>query len=613
MTLLKNKTRKTRFEAEVHIGLLAIVFLLLALNFVSNIVFYRARSASRDVIQGTIRLVTMATTRAVRESFPILPAAEELDQIRDYYRLTSLVLVPGQPDENSPSGRRVWFAKITGSLPQTQLPDLAMKLVSAEPDQVTRGAADEYFVVTSIPTGKTGLLMIASVKNPVLAYLDSSRTVIIIVLLAAMFIVALAYLFLYRFIFSPFRKIRQMATEAGRTTDGGDTDVDAIVDDYQRIIDELKDDKEKLRRLNETITSRVQSLEQFNDYLLESIESGIVTLDMSGKIITVSSRAAEMLAVDPIDFQGASFDKLFLNCRSLVVDIERTVNDGHLPPYTEHRVNRPDNQAGIWGVTISTIRDKHDHRLGYSVLMTDQTELHQLQAELEGRKRLIAMGEMAGGLAHQLRNSLGAISGYGNLVKRKLTNSGLPIKPAEDLLNETEEASDLISQFLDFARPFQLALVDTSLSELLADILDGYRSRDKYDNCDFVSGPFDEVTIKIDPLLLKQALNNIIDNAAEAYGTGSGRVTLRVEKGEKTIRLLIIDRGCGILPEDIDRIFTPFFSNRPSGTGLGLPLAAKIIDLHQGSIKVDSISGQGTTFTITIPLETSARLVDRVS
>lgn len=603
---------KTRFEAEVHIGLLAIVFLLLALNFVSNIVIYRARSSSRDVTRNTVNLAAMATSRAIRESFPRLPTTEELDQIRDYYHLTSLVLVPGQPEENSPAGRRKWFSQITGNLPPGQLPDLAMKLVGSEPNQVTQGESEEYFVVSAIPSGKTGLLMIASVQNPTLAYLDGSRTVIIVVSLAAMFIVALAYLFLYRFIFSPFRKIKRIATQAGRTTDSDETDVDSIVDDYQQIIDELKDDKEKLHRLNETITNRVQSLEQFNDYLLESIESGIVTLDMSGTIITISPKAAEMFAINLMDYQGKNYDRLFNACRSLAIDLERTVNDSHLPPYTEHRVNLPDNQAGIWGVTISTIRDKNNHRLGYSVLITDQTELHQLQAELEGRKRLIAMGEMAGGLAHQLRNSLGAIGGFGTLVKRKLTNSGLPIKPVEDLLLETKEASDLISQFLDFARPFQLALVDTSLSDLLADILDGYRSRSKYENCDFVSASFDELTIKIDPLLLKQALNNIIDNAAESYGENSGRVTLKVEPGETAIKLLIIDRGCGLRSDELDQIFTPFFSKRPSGTGLGLPLAAKIIDLHHGSIKVESKLGHGTTFIVTIPLKTSSQAVDRL-
>lgn len=605
--------KNTRFEAEVHVGLLAIVFLLMALNFVSNIVIYRARVNSRETTQRTITLAAMATTRAVQESFPMLPEAEELDQIRDYYRLTSLVLVPSQPEANTPSGRREWFASISGNLPQGQLPDLALKLVGSERNQVTRGELDEYFVVSSIPSGKTGLLMIASMHNPTLAYLDSSGTVIIIVSLAALMIVAMAYFLLYQFIFSPFRKIKSIATRAGRTTNDGETDVDSIVEDYQQIIDELETDKKKLHRLNETITTRIQSLEQFNDYLLESIESGIVTLDMSGKIITISPKAAEMFAIDPLDYQGGKVDRLFSGCRSLAIDLERAVDDGQLPPYTEHRVSLPNNHSGILGVTISTIRDKNNHRLGYSVLMTDHTELHRLQAELEGRKRLIAMGEMAGGLAHQLRNSLGAISGYGSLIKRKLTNSGLPIKPAEDLLCETKEASDLISQFLDFAKPFQLALVVINLSELITDIQNGYRSRSKYENCDLIAEPFEDLPLKIDPLLLKQALNNIIDNAAEAYGTGSGPVIIRIERGPTIIKLQIIDRGCGINPDEVDQIFTPFFSKRPSGTGLGLPLAAKIIDLHQGSIEIDSSPGHGTTFTVSLPLKPVPQTVDRVS
>ena len=595
--------KNSRFGAEIHIGFLAIVFLFLALNLVSNYVIYQARISSRETIQRTITLAGMATARAVREAFPILPDPEEIDNIRGYHGLTSLILVPSQPIDNSPAGRREWFAKMTLNLPQGQLPDLALKLVGAEPEQVTRGEFDEYFMVRSIPAGKNGLLMIASAQNSTLAFLDGSGMVIIIASLATLLVVSLAYLFLYRFIFSPFRKIKNIAHRAGRDTDENDIDVANIVEDYQRIIDELNEDKIKLARLNETITSRAHSLEQFNDYLLESIESGIVTLDMNGKIITISPKAAQMFSVDPFDYQGDYFNKLFACCRSMVVDLERVVGDSQIPPYTEHRARLSNDKQGILGVTISTIHDKQNSRLGYSILITDHTELHQLQTELEGRKRLTAMGEMAGGLAHQLRNSLGAINGFGNLVKRKLTNSGLPVNSVEDLLLESKEASNLISQFLDFARPFQLTQVDTNLKDFLLDILKGYHTRDRYQKCEFELEPLEDINLKFDPLLLKQAIINIIDNAAESHGDDPGFVNIKAVLGETDLELNISDQGCGIEPDELDQIFTPFFSKRSSGTGLGLPLAAKIINLHQGSIKVDSIPGQGTIFSLTIPFE----------
>jgi PAS domain S-box-containing protein len=594
--------KNTRFEAEIHIGLMAIVFLLLALNLISNIVIYRARTVSREMTESTLNMAALATSKAISEVFPQKLDRSELDRIREFNGLTSLILVPGQPETESKADRRIWFAQITKHLPPGQLPDLALKLVGAERDVLTRGDENEFFTVKAIPSGTDGYLLIASSNNPTLAFLDGSGATIILISLGALLIIAVAYLFVYRYIFSPFRQISQIATNAGRATTDRGTDVEAIIEDYRRIIEELEADKVILRQLNETIANKAQSLEQFNEYLLESIESGIVTLDMSGNLITISPKAAEIFGVESLEFQGELYDRLFGPFETLKRDIEMALNDGQLPPYQEHQVRLSENRLGVLGVTLSPVRDKNEQRLGYSILITDHTELHRLQQELESRKRLTAMGEMAGGLAHQLRNSLGAISGYGTLIKRKMTNSGLPVKPVEELLDETKEASELIKQFLDFTKPFQLAAVRTSLQEFLHDLLESCRSRSDGSNAQLRLEPFQDQDLLLDPLLLKQALGNIIDNALESYGDQHGPVTVAVATDKSDVQISVSDQGCGIRPDELDQIFTPFFSRRPSGTGLGLPLAAKFINLHDGRIAVKSQPGQGTTFTITLPV-----------
>ncbi len=598
---------KSKFRTEIHLGLLAIVFSLLLLNFFSNIVIYQARSDGRDDSQSTLRAATLGVTRMVREMSPQHPAQTDLERLREMYSLSSLTLLPSVPPENSRESRRAWFASITNSLPPGQLPDLARKLISSDLATVTRGEADEYFMVSSITAGSNQYMLITSMNNSTLAYLDSSGSTIIIVSLISLLILAAVYFALYRFILSPFRKLRDMASEAGRTAGEDEISVEEIIKDYQKIIDELTIDKDKLRRLNETITSRAQSLEQFNDYLLDSIESGIVTIDLKGTVLTISSQAARILSIEPVDCQGESFLPLFNASTTLSASIKTAVDDGQLPDYTEHKLSQFDGELATLGVTMSISRNREGSRLGYAVLMNDQTKLHRLQEELEAKERLTAMGEMAGGLAHQLRNSLCAISGYGNLIKRKLVNSSQTTRTADSLLEETNEAESLIRQFLDFAKPFQLQSEREDIRSFLNGIIESYRSRASYPQIEFTLESDSSLIVNFDSLLLKQAVTNLMDNAAEAYQDRPGTVVISAVELSEQVQVEIRDFGCGIEANDLSKVFTPFYSKRPAGTGLGLPLAGKIANLHGGRIEVDSAVGRGTTFTICLPKE---RLVE---
>jgi len=226
------------------------------------------------------------------------------------------------------------------------------------------------------------------------------------------------------------------------------------------------------------------------------------------------------------------------------------------------------------------------------------------------------LGEMAGGLAHQLRNSMGAITGYCALLKKRLRKSGLEIGSIEALIQETAEAEKLVERFLQFARPLAFKPEPASVNELVAQVVSTFEARPDCRQAEFVVRQTDDFTIGLDPLLMKQALTNIVENAFNAYENRKGRVEIRVgqvslipannwqESGTSALQLQIEveDFGCGIAEDDLDKIFTPFFSCRPSGTGLGLPLARKIVDLHLGSLSVESQLGKGTTFTISLPI-----------
>jgi signal transduction histidine kinase len=150
-----------------------------------------------------------------------------------------------------------------------------------------------------------------------------------------------------------------------------------------------------------------------------------------------------------------------------------------------------------------------------------------------------------------------------------------------------------------------------NLRLLLEELVASYRVRSQYDHIAFEFEASDTPVVSADGLLLKQALTNIVDNAVNAYEGSSGRIEIACRGAAGELSVIVQDHGCGIAPEHLDNIFTPFYSSRPSGTGLGLPLAARIVDLHHGKLLVDSQIGGGTTFTVVLPISVGAEPVSQ--
>jgi signal transduction histidine kinase len=240
-----------------------------------------------------------------------------------------------------------------------------------------------------------------------------------------------------------------------------------------------------------------------------------------------------------------------------------------------------------------------------------------LRNELEAKNRLAALGEMSGGLAHQLRNSIGSIVGFCNLLKKQLAKDQLESGYFEELFSEVKETESLVKKFLGFARPLEYQPEETDLVGLVKDTVTAYnqigsKSEFEINHSIKFTGQEKSILHQADSLLLKQAINNLIDNAISACPDKNGVIEVAVEQNESSIVILVSDNGRGIPEEDLDKIFTPFFSTKPSGTGLGLPLAGKIIDLHGGHISIESTVGIGTTFRIHFPIKARAEIPESV-
>lgn len=228
-----------------------------------------------------------------------------------------------------------------------------------------------------------------------------------------------------------------------------------------------------------------------------------------------------------------------------------------------------------------------------------QHSFHQLQRA----DRLSALGELAAGLAHEIRNPLGSIEGAMRIVTRNELAGRTRREFAELAQKEIDRLKGLVSNFLDFARPHPPRRNPTALGNLLESVclladeagkMGGVRIR-------IESGKF-LPTVAIDPDQIKQVLLNLVLNAIQAM-PGGGEIILSAEREGDSMQIRVKDEGVGVEPENLEKVFDPFFTTRAGGTGLGLSVAYKIIQQHGGHIVASPNPDKGMTFTVTLPLE----------
>jgi signal transduction histidine kinase len=229
--------------------------------------------------------------------------------------------------------------------------------------------------------------------------------------------------------------------------------------------------------------------------------------------------------------------------------------------------------------------------------------LAESRASLRRSERLAALGQLTAGLAHELRNPLGTIKASAEMLSKNLTK-GRPEVLAEMtgyIGTEVTRMNGLITSFLDFARPLQIHPARADFQAVLDDAVQQQSELAKNRDVKVIKriegGP---VEFAFDSDLLKIALTNLVQNAIQASARGQ-QVEIRAMARDQNLIVLVSDHGEGIQPQHLESIFNPFFTTKPQGVGLGLPIVSKIVDEHQGRLQVFSEPGKGTTFEMTLP------------
>jgi signal transduction histidine kinase len=228
-------------------------------------------------------------------------------------------------------------------------------------------------------------------------------------------------------------------------------------------------------------------------------------------------------------------------------------------------------------------------------------EREQAVAELEDARRLAALGQFAAAIAHDIRTPLTSISLNVQILRRKLQLSPDDREHLDIALEELARLDRSVAEILDFAKPVKLAPQPVDLGELVETTTRGLSPVLSEKGVALRCEPIVDLTVHGDPQRLRQVLVNLVGNAADASRPGA-EVTISARPSAGRVAIEVEDHGRGIRADDLPRIFEPFFTTRPDGTGLGLAICHKVVRAHGGDIQVRSTPGEGSTFTVLLPL-----------
>ncbi len=364
------------------------------------------------------------------------------------------------------------------------------------------------------------------------------------------------------------------------------THVSFVVDTFHELVSKLKDKERELEVLRQKAEDRAIAIEGYNENILQSVPSGVMSFDEGMRIMKINLAAEKILEVKGEMIVGRYHTDVLNKPVTDLLNDRKVIERGEISYMT------PSGKK-IWlGLTLSPLKDSEGRIIGQILIFTDLTQLKAFESQMELRARLSSLGEISAGIAHELRNPLGVIAGYTKLLSKKVDNS---LTPTVDAISREIVVMDrIISDFLSFAKPAELNISDIDLKMIIENCVTavtGERGNINL-NLDIKGLPI----IKGDEVFLRQAFTNLIQNAVEAMPQGGELVIKASSKGD-FLDVVISDAGHGIAENIMDKIFLPFFTTKENGTGLGLAIVHKIVVSHGGNIFVDS-SDKGTTFRI---------------
>jgi len=374
---------------------------------------------------------------------------------------------------------------------------------------------------------------------------------------------------------------------------------------------------EELRRSSVKLKAKQYDLDQLellHRNIVQSMSTGLITLNDRLKITYVNP-AAEMISGSGYDeLEGSYIGDIFpkiVPYLSLGVERGGNIDMAHRQKGIDIDFERQDGNKLYLGFSQSILRDPNGEEMGLILIFQDLTEFRQMQEQVRRMDRLAVAGELAAGIAHEIKNPLASLSGSIQMLRDEVEFGPMQQRLMDITMREAERLNALVNEFLLFSRPEKTVDQSVEVNEVIKDTLEMLK------NSPELSRPIrieknltDNLWVHIDAQRLQQVIWNLVLNAVQEM-TNSGLLTIATavrtnrsggEVEQKLAEISIADTGPGILRENHGKVFDPFFTTKDQGTGLGLAIVHRIVEDYGGEIFLESDGRSGTTFTLQFPL-----------
>jgi two-component system sensor histidine kinase HydH len=342
------------------------------------------------------------------------------------------------------------------------------------------------------------------------------------------------------------------------------------------------------------------NMELYTRNVIDSVPAGLITLDNQGRIVSLNDKAQGIFGKQGEAAEGKPLEALTGTERC---EIALLVREGREFVERPMECQRPDGESVPVKVSASHLTGRDGEPLGTVLMVRDMREIRAMEEALERSRRLAALGRMAAGIAHEIRNPLGTLRGFAQYFAKLGGKDSQAEEYSELMVGEVDRLNRIISALLQFARPREPEPAEVNLGDLIrrtARLLqDDLEARGLNFHLD---PPAETILFTADADLLTQVLINLLQNAQLATESG-GEIRLGASGQETDIRFWVEDTGKGMTSEEQFRMFDPFFTTRKTGTGLGLAMVHQIVEQHGGHINVESMPEKGTRIEIILPRE----------
>ena len=380
---------------------------------------------------------------------------------------------------------------------------------------------------------------------------------------------------------------------------------------YKQLEEQFEYLNVKLEETNRELRKSLEEKDRVSNYLnniLESMSGGVLVVNLGGEIALFNQAAEEITGRSHDEVIGHQYEQVMGGSRGDGRSALHTLESNQSLTNQQKDLARRDGRTIPLGFSTSLVKDRDGQVLGAVEIFNDMTEVKRLEAQVQRMNTLAALGEMAATVAHEIRNPLGGIASFANLLERDLDVEDPSRKLVQKITEGVARLNRIVTSLLSYTRPLKLNTYEVDLAQAVEEAaaffeidLDRTRAGIALNRV----YPSDPLTCQLDTEQFQQVILNLLLNAIQAMPDG-GRIHLHVSQTQgprgPLATLVIRDEGIGMEEEVCNKLFTPFFTTKEDGTGLGLVTSKKIVEAHGGQITVQSAPGEGTSFQVSLPL-----------